>query len=220
MSQTERALVEENVDMTIQDILQEWAESIPQAIIELYGTSLIHLRGILMTRKPIYARIYAVLNEIYVKYTTNYSMDLYITLTPTSVIVQDTAHSLHDKTFPIHWDSDYLVQPTILSEKDKASTYREFLKSDCTYLIVVSPKKQCLRKLMEELGNTPIIIQCMIEGESTRILDAEQKSPSNMYEEPLQIKHILYRRTYDCFARTIVALEEKHCMVVEFKDTL
>ena len=203
MSHSERVLVEENVDMTIQDILQEWAESIPQAIIELYGTSLIHLRGILITRKPVYTRVYSILNEIYVKYTTNYSMDLYITLTPTSVIVQDTTHSLHDKPFPLHWDSEYLVQPTILSEKDKASTYREFLKSDCTYLIVISPKKQCLRELLEELRNTPITIQCMIEGESTKILDTERNLSSNIYEEPMPIKHILYRKTYDCFARAI-----------------
>jgi len=220
MTHSERTSVEENIDPTIQDILREWAESIPQTIIELYGTSLIHLRGILMTRKPIYVRIYAILNEIYVKYTTKYCMDLYITLTPTSVIVQDTAHSLHDKTFPLHWDSEYLVQPMILSEKEKASTYKEFLKSEYTYLIVISPKKQCLRELLEELRNTPITIQCMIEGEPTKILDTDQNSSSNMYEEPLQIKHILYRRTYDCFARTIVALEEHQCMVVEFKDII
>jgi hypothetical protein len=214
----ERVDIEKNIDITIEETMKEWAESMPSSVIELYGSSLLNLRGIVLTHKPSYSRIYAILNEVYIKYTTRNYNDIYITLTPTSVIVQYSAYSLHDKTFPLEWDCAQFVVPKPISNTDESILYKDFLSSPYVYLLVISSKKIKTKILLEEIQKTPITVQLMVQDEPIQILDTPMRS-LNMYDEPLQIKHIIHRTTYDNFARTLVALEEKQCMVVEFKDS-
>jgi hypothetical protein len=56
----------------------------------------------------------------------------------------------------------------------------------------------------------------MIEGEPTQILDTPVMS-DDIYDEPLLIKHILHRKTYDSFVKMVLAMEESRCSIVEFR---
>jgi len=215
---SERLDLEDRIEYTVQEILKEWAETIPESILELYGPYLIQIRALCITRKPTCCRIYVVMNEIHCVYANEDFIDTFVIVSPNKVYIEESNYSLRSKAFPLTWSQGPQYIPHYTSLQTKVQVYKEFLESkELTYLIVVYDGQEDVKVLLSMLPPTTVTIQCMIEGEATRILDTALTS-SNMYDEPLLIKHIIHRKSYDSFAKMVLAMEETHCNIVEFKS--
>jgi len=213
----ERIDLEDRIDLVIYEVMNEWAETIPESILELYGPYLIQIRALCITRKPSHYRIYIVLNEIHIIYKNEDFIDTFIILTPEKVHIEHSDYSLRSKAFPLTWTNEPLSIPSYTSLESKLCAYKEFLDSnELRYLIVLYNDQEDPKQLLRVLQLTPFTIQCMVEGEPTIILDTDISS-SNMYEEPLPIKHIIHRKSFDSFAKTVLAMEDMQCSVIEFK---
>jgi len=196
--------------------MKEWAETIPEAILELYGPYLIQIRALCITRKPTRCRIYIVLNEIHIIYKNRNFIDTFVVLTPTKVLIEESNYSLRSKAFPLTWPTEPQIIPVYNSLETKINVYKEFLEStQLLYLIVVRKSKEDPKALLKHVPPTSVTIQCMVEDEPTHILDTDVKSAS-MYDDPLPIKHIIHRNYYDSFAKMVLAMEETQCRIVEF----
>jgi hypothetical protein len=212
----ERLELEDRIELTIYDLLKDWAESIPEDILELYGPHLVEVRAFCISRKPTYCRIYNVLNKISVIYGPGTFVDVYITITPTNVLVSNNYSSIQEKVFPLTWNNDPVLLTSYKTKEEKLSVYNTFLESNYkSYLIIITQDLEDVSQLLEQRTPTPVTIQSMIEGKPTQMLDTDLR-PIHMYDDPFPIKHIIHRKSFDSFARTILALEGTQTTVVEF----
>jgi len=213
----DRIDLEDRIELTVYELLKDWAESIPEDILELYGPHLLELRGFCITRKPKCCRIYTVLNEINVLYGPGTFVDVHITVTPTNVIVTNSYSSLREKVFPLTWNNDPILIPVYTTEEEQLAIYNTFLDSNYkTYLLVIAQDPEYAQQILEKRMPTPVTIQCMTEGHPTQMLDTDLQ-PTNMYDDPFPVKHIIHRKLFDSFARTILALEGSQTTIVEFR---
>jgi len=210
-----RADLEDRMEHIVYEILKEWAESIPEAMLELYGPQLINLKAFCMTRRPKCCCIYTVLQEINVLYNSDFFIDISIKLTATSVIVTDLQYSTQERTYPLTWSSNIPSIPRYTTPVEKLEAYNQFLSSSSTYLLVITHSTIHVQALLEKRTPTPVIIHCMIQGQQSKILDTDV-GPSSIYDEPLPIKHIIHRTVYDTFLERILVTEGSNATIIEF----